>query len=76
MQIPYDFSNELIQDFFAQVPENKRLPVLSELIKNYLTKKTTPVNEPLLDLPFEPLNRTKNLVTNDFINHLREEEGI
>lgn len=76
MQITFDFSDELMQDFFAQVPENKRLPVLSELIRTYLNKKNQMVNEPLLTLPFATLNDTKEVVTNDFINQLREEEGI
>lgn len=76
MQVTLDFSDELMQDFFAQVPENKRLPVLSELIRNYLSKKNQTTDESSPILPFTTLNDTKEVVTNDFINQLREEEGI
>ena len=34
MQMTLDFSDELIHDFYQQVPENKRSSVIADLLKN------------------------------------------
>nr|WP_315042651.1 hypothetical protein [uncultured Moraxella sp.] len=72
MQMTLDFSDELIHDFYQQVPENKRSSVIADLLKNYLENR----KKPEIELPFEVLSQTRQVVTNDFINQLREQEGI
>ena len=37
MQMTLDFSDELIHDFYQQVPENKRSSVIADLLKIGLT---------------------------------------
>ncbi|MFW2177736.1 MULTISPECIES: hypothetical protein [unclassified Moraxella] len=73
MQIALELTDDVIQDFYAEVPEAKRPSVLAGLIKDYLNRKKS---DELLDLPFEPLPSRGVVVTNEMVNRIREEEGI
>lgn len=75
MLVTLDIPDDMAKDFFEQVPETSRsnLQVFLDFIAN---KKLVKKSEQSQELPFRTLNRTQKTVSNDFINELREAEGI